>query len=115
MQVLANHLVGIDRGALILFSDVEDGGAMWTGDGPRLVRQTIRFARPFHGAPTVMLTAEMWDYHHCANLRGDLSAEAVTAESFDAVFKTWGDTRIARLRVGWLAIGAVPDPEAWEL
>ncbi|MBM3606823.1 MAG: hypothetical protein FJX25_19655, partial [Alphaproteobacteria bacterium] len=29
----------------------------------------------------------------------------------DIVFHTWGDTRIARMRVQWMALGAVPDEQ----
>ena len=35
------------------------------------------------------------------------SADAITERGFHIVFRTWGDTRVARVRVGWMAIGAV--------
>ena len=35
----------------------------------------------------------------------DIVAEDVTAIGFTLVFRTWGDTRVARVRADWLAIG----------
>jgi hypothetical protein len=31
------------------------------------------------------------------------------------VFRTWGDTRVARVRADWLAIGALPHEDDWEI
>jgi hypothetical protein len=115
MQVLSSHPVAVDRGALVLFSDFEDGGAMWASDGPRLVRRTVSFSRPFRAPPAVLVSLEMWDFDTNPNARGDLSAEAVTETGFDLVFKTWGDSRIARIRAGWIAIGAVANDDDWEV
>jgi hypothetical protein len=39
----------------------------------------------------------------------------VTTEGFEIVFRTWGDTRIARIRADWMAIGAVRDEDEWDL
>ncbi len=49
------------------------------------------------------------------NQRADISAEAITAEGFSIVFRTWGDTRVARVRADWLAIGPMQDDEGWDL
>ena len=35
MKRIASHLIGIDQGDLMLFSDYEDDGEMWTGEGAR--------------------------------------------------------------------------------
>jgi hypothetical protein len=48
-------------------------------------------------------------------VRMDVQAEAVNAQGFAAVFRTWGDTRIARVRVGWQAIGAASHPDNWQV
>ena len=48
-------------------------------------------------------------------LRADLTVEHVTVSGFDLVFRTWGDTRIARLRVDWMAIGAMRDDDDWDV
>jgi len=45
----------------------------------------------------------------------DVQAEAVNEQGFAAVFRTWGDTRIARVRVGWQAIGAASHPDNWQV
>lgn len=115
MKRLSSHAVGIDQGSLLLFSDFEEGGAMWTGSGPRVVRRSVAFAGPFLVPPTVSVTLELWDYDQSSNQRGHLLAEAVSERGFDAVFKTWGDTRIARIRVAWTAIGAVAHEDDWDL
>ncbi|MEC8667985.1 MAG: H-type lectin domain-containing protein [Pseudomonadota bacterium] len=36
-------------------------------------------------------------------------------DGFDIVFRTWGDSRIARARVGWMAIGEVGAPGDWDV
>jgi hypothetical protein len=48
-------------------------------------------------------------------MRGDLVSENIAEEGFDIVFKTWGDTRFARARVAWLAIGQLPPEDDWDL
>ena len=48
-------------------------------------------------------------------IRADIGAEAVTEDGFDLVFRTWGDTRVARVRIGWMAIGELSDDDDWEL
>ena len=61
--------------------------------------------------PVVHLGVGMWDLDSDRNQRGDLQVENVTLTGFDILFRTWGDTRIARMRVEWMAIGAVPDEQ----
>ena len=40
----------------------------------------------------------------------------MTETGFEIVFRTWGDTRVARVRADWLALGEVADEDdAWEL
>ncbi len=95
----------IDQGLEVLFSDFQDGGPMWIGDGPREVRRSQVFAAAFVGDPVVTVNLTMWDIDHQTNARIDLSAENVTPLGFDIVLRTWGDTRIARVRASWLAIG----------
>ncbi len=107
--------VGVQQGRLILFSDFADGGVMWTGSGPRESRQAVVFPEPFKAAPSVMVGISMWDADQKTNLRADISAENVTATGFDIVFKTWADSRIARIRADWTAIGAVSDDDQWDV
>ena len=49
------------------------------------------------------------------NLRADLTAEHVSEKGFHLVFRTWGDTRIARIRADWTAIGPVRDEDDWDI
>lgn len=107
--------LGVDQGSRILFADFVDGGAMWTGSGPREVRQTQRFADGFVAAPVVTIGISMWDIASQSNSRVDISAENVTATGFEIVFRTWGDTRVARVRADWLAIGPTRDEDVWDV
>ncbi len=115
MRRLTSHLTGIDRGSLVLFSDYQDGGAMWTGQGPRELRKVVTFSEPFLAEPAVQVSLSMWDMDQKTNQRADISAEMVNLEGFVIVFRTWGDTRVARVRADWIAIGEVKSEEDWEL
>ncbi|MEM9129254.1 MAG: H-type lectin domain-containing protein [Pseudomonadota bacterium] len=115
MKYIVNQSIGIAQGEDTLFSDYEDGGDMWTGQGPRERRKTIVFQEPFKAPPSVQVSLSMWDMHSANNARADVSADAINATGFDVVFKTWGDTRIARARVSWMAIGPVTHEDDWEL
>jgi hypothetical protein len=99
----------------MLFSDFENGGQMWTGNGPREVRHKIRFKGKFKGIPVVQAHISMWDMDRRTNMRGDLSVEDITGDGCTVVFKTWDDTRIARLRADWLAIGEIPAEDDWDV
>jgi len=115
MKKLRNHMIGIDQGEILLFSDYEHNGAMWTGQGQRQVRATIRFSEPFLEAPAVQVGFTMWDMSNAANGRADITTEEVTETGFGILFRTWGDTKVARVRVGWQAIGQVRDEDQWDI
>ena len=115
MKRIARGAVGIQQGRLILFSDFADGGAMWTGTGPREARQAVAFREAFQDVPSVMVGISMWDADQKTNLRADISAEEVTETGFQIVFRTWADSRIARIRADWTAIGQVADEDQWEV
>lgn len=95
------------EGATILFSAFEDGGEMWAGQGQRLVRHVVRFEESFVSPPVVYLSLSMWDVAGDANQRLDLQAAEITETGFVIEFRTWDDTRVARVRANWMAIGAV--------
>lgn len=115
MKRIASSSVGIEQGSRLLFSDFANGGPMWTGQGPRESRHVISFKEPFLDAPAVTVGVSMWDMDQNTNLRADISTDRVTAEGFHIVFKTWGDTRVARIRADWLAIGPVRGEDDWDL
>lgn len=108
MRFTASEL-GISQGVVQIVSDFDIEGPFWTGTGDREARLRVEFPDRFHLPPTVQLGVVMWDSDSGSNQRGDLGAEHVTARGFDLVFKTWGDSRIGRLRVQWTAIGPMPD------
>lgn len=80
---------------------------MWTGNGPRLVRQAIRFDESFLQLPLVHVSLSMWDIDGSHNQRVDIQAVDITHEGFTIEFRTWGDTRVARVRASWMAIGTM--------
>ncbi len=115
MKRLTTGSIGIVQGSRVLFSDYADGGVMWTGQGDRESRHVISFKEPFTAPPAVMVGISMWDTDHAHNARADLSAEKITAKGFHLVFRTWGDTRVARIRADWTAIGPVRDEDDWDV
>ena len=115
MKRIRNHLVGVDQGSSVLFSDFEHDGEMWTGNGPRMHRKKVKFGETFRAPPSVQVTLSMWDMDQKTNQRADISAEKITEKGFDIVFRTWGDTRVARVRADWLAIGELKHEDEWDL
>jgi len=115
MRRIQSHLFGIAQGSTLLFSDYQHDGVMWTGEGAREFRQVVTFEEPFGNTPVVQLGISMWDLDHQTNQRVDLQTDMINPEGFAIVFRTWGDTRIARIRVAWTAFGEAPDDEAWSL
>ena len=115
MKRLFSPVVGIDQGEVVLFSDFAHDGEMWAGEGPRSVRQEVFFSEAFRDAPVVQAHLSMWDIAGSRNARIDLSVVEVERESFTILLKTWEDTKIARVRAGWIAIGALFDDEGWDV
>lgn len=115
MKRIPSGSLGIVQGARVLFSDFVDGGVMWTGSGPRESRHLVTFTEPFQAPPTVMASIAMWDIDHKTNSRADITAESISTDGFHLVFRTWGDSRVARVRATWIAIGPVKDEDAWQL
>ncbi|MEL6641756.1 MAG: H-type lectin domain-containing protein [Pseudomonadota bacterium] len=115
MQILGSHQIGVQTGDMLLFSDFEEGGDMWKGEGARVVRRAVTFDRLFLEPPDVTVHMTMVDMSNDAFIRADLQAEAITKSGFDIVFRTWGDSRVARIRAGWQAIGAVVNEDNWQL
>ncbi len=114
MKVFINQAIGIDQGDDVLFSDYEDGGKMWTGHGERDRRTKVVFSTPFKSEPVVHLAMSLWDMDSATNARADVTAEKITCKGFDVVFRTWADTRVARVRVRWMAIGEVFHEDDWQ-
>ncbi len=98
-----------------MFSEFSDGGSMWTGQGPRERRVAVRFSEAFRSAPAVHVGVSLWDVDTSSALRAELFAENVTPVGFDAVFRTWSDTRIARIRIVWTATGEISHADDWHI
>jgi hypothetical protein len=115
MQRIYTHQLGIEQDSILLFSDFQDGGAMWTETGPRELRRVIEFSERFLRVPSVTVGLSMLDMDQASNHRVDISAEMVTETGFVIVFRTWGDTRVARVRADWQALGALPHEDDWDV
>jgi len=115
MKRLRNHLIGVDQGDPVLFADFETDGDMWTGRGQRERRKRIKFSETYRSPPAVHLTISLWDVDASTVVRADITAETITTDGFDMVFRTWGDTRVARVRASWMAIGELADSDEWQL
>ncbi len=115
MRTFQTHPIGIDQGEVVVFSDFADGGDMWTGEGPRERRSAVTFSQPFKSDPVVQVGVSLWDVDTSSALRAEVKAEDITSEGFNAVFRTWSDTRIARIRVTWTAIGEVAHEDDWDI
>jgi len=98
-----------------MFTDFADDGPMWTGSGDRETRHIVTFAAMFLEPPVVQVGLSMWDTDHQTNARLDLATECVSETGFHLVFKTWGDTRVARVRASWTAIGPVRGEDDWDV
>ncbi|WP_375280136.1 H-type lectin domain-containing protein [Pseudooctadecabacter sp.] len=115
MKRMRNHLIGVDHGDVVMFSDFEHDGVMWTGDGARQVRAYVEFSESFRAPPVVMANLSMFDMSNGSNARADVQAEDVTSDGFAIVFRTWGDSKIARVRVAWQATGELRQVDEWDL
>jgi hypothetical protein len=79
------------------------------GQGPdhgREYKLRVHFTTAFRNTPLVHLGLSGFDISNHDAARLSASAANISAEGFDLVLATWLDTRIWRVEVNWLAIGA---------
>jgi hypothetical protein len=88
---------------------------MWTGDGARKTRAHVEFFESFRSTPAVQVNLSMFDMSNSANMRADVQAEDITKDGFGIVFRTWGVSKIARVRVAWQAIGELRQADDWDV
>lgn len=115
MRRMTGNSIGILQGSRVLFSDYATDGPMWTGSGDRESRFQVVFGERFRGPPAVIVGISLFDMDHETNVRADIGAENITETEFQLVFRTWGDTRVARIRADWTAIGPVRDADDWDV
>lgn len=115
MMKIRTNTVGVDQGEVVLFSDFDNNGDMWHGEGRRQSKSYVEFSEPFFAIPAVNVGLSMWDISNIANTRVDIQTEDLSTTGFWVVFRTWGDSRVARVRVCWQAIGALRDEDDWDL
>ncbi len=115
MKKMNAHRIGVDTGIAHLFSDFAEGGEMWSGEGERQISVMIEFSEAFLTPPAIHTGFSLWDMSNDSNTRVDLKTENVTEIGFTIVFTTWGDTKVARMRANWMAIGEVQNDEIWDV
>jgi hypothetical protein len=115
MRKFTGAMIGVAQGTDEVFSDFGSGGEMWTGSGARERRKAVLFDEAFRSPPAVQVALSLWDMDQGANVRADVSADRITTTGFELVFRTWSDTRVARVRMTWLAIGEVASEDDWAL
>ena len=106
---------GVDQGDVQLFADYVDDGPMWTGSGEREIRREVKFKGKFRSEPAVHVSISLLDVDQSTNTRFELVAEDITPKGFDLVFRTWENTRIARVRANWMAIGDMRNSDDWDI
>lgn len=114
MKRIYSSVFGIDQGEIVLVNDFETEGPMWSGEGPRLREKRVKFTELFRDPPSVLAHVVMWDTDANHNQRGDILTRDITEEGFSLVFRTWGDSRVARLRIGWIALGEIGGEDDWD-
>ncbi len=77
-----------------------------SGSDDRSFRAWIPFSRPFGAPPLVHVGIAGFDIANQDAARLTTSVAQVTAEGFEIVLSTWLATRMWRVDVSWLAIGA---------
>ncbi len=112
---LDHALIGIDHGDVMLLSDCENNGAMWAGTGDRKRSMPIVFSAVYRTPPAVSVGFSLLDIDQGTNMRFDLKPENITTTGFDITLRTWQDTKIARARVAWQAIGELHHEDDWVL
>jgi hypothetical protein len=115
MKQIKSNYIGVDQGSLVMFSDFQDDGKMWAGEGPRMYRRKVRFSGAYREPPAVHVSLSMWDTDADTNQRADITAEKVTTQGFELVFRTWGDSRVARVRADWTSIGELRHADDWDV
>ena len=115
MKKLYGSVIGIDQGSAQLFSDFDTNGPMWSASGERTRAKRVEFKEAFKSVPTVFVTLQMFDMHSETNQRAETLAADVDEAGFTVVFKTWGDTRIARASASWIAFGEARADDDWDI
>lgn len=103
----------VQQGQELLFEHYVDEGPMWAGYGERATASFVEFDRPYVDKPVVHVSISLLDVQTDPLIRYELTAENITSEGFEIIFKTWADSRFARVRVAWLAIGQAIRDEYW--
>lgn len=115
MRRFETTALGIAQGDVEVFSEFEAGGPMWTGAGDRERRRWVAFDTRFKTRPIVHVGLSLIDVDSSVNFRCDAHADRVQDTGFDLVFRTWGDSRVARIRMSWIAMGALPHADDWDV
>lgn len=115
MMRLSGPRTSIAQGDVLVFSEFEDGGEMWTGEGGRERRVTVFFENKFFTPPAVFVSPSLMDMDNQGAYRAELIVENVKTTEFEIVFRTWSDSRVARVRAAWMAVGETAFADDWDI
>jgi hypothetical protein len=94
MQILDGHVTF--AAAMPTFKHMRDGF------GDRSFRQRVQFPRAFRRVPRVHIGAAGVEVSGESALRFSADVESVDPYGFDLHIRTWGVTKLDRIRVGWV-------------
>ncbi|WEF22923.1 hypothetical protein [Paracoccus sp. S3-43] len=112
MKPFNHHAIGLCQGASLLFSAFENHDPMWSGEGPRAIRQTGFFDEAFAAPPAVHARRSPRRRHVGHRPQRQPKGRYPGGQDHPVRlrhrFPDLGDTRVARIRAEWLALGALP-------
>jgi len=76
-------------------------------DLPRTFSYRVQFDTPFSNIPVVQVGLSGFDIDNRDSARISVLTDAITAETFNIVIKTWRNTRIYSAEISWIALGQV--------
>jgi hypothetical protein len=76
------------------------------GEGPRVFRHSIAFARPFSAPPVVHVGIVGLDISKDDNARVRVRAVDITETGFVLHAETWWGTKMWSVEVSWMAVGS---------
>lgn len=98
--------VRVCQGTVDLVTYDEGKGPLWTGEGERSCSVFVPFDVSFSAPPVVHASLALFDFHCATNQRLSLRVRGIDEHGFVAELRTWGDTRVARTSITWMAFGA---------
>lgn len=115
MQRMAAHVMGVERGSIMLFSDFKDGGVMLIGQGPCEVRRVVESCERFLSPLVAHVWLSMWVVDLETTSASSSRPTSSTRKASSSSSALGADTRITRVRADWIAIGGASSDDDREV